>query len=138
MLTKGCGNQQGGHLASEVATAKSMCIYIYIHIFHGSTKHVWKRKCRGPAFGHLLQVVAAILKCSRGRGYFSKFTCADGIQMFYDQCNLWPEGIHAGLPSIHEWKARMGLAAARLDAWQLKGFVVLSLEQCLVPETSGS
>ena len=65
------------------------------------------------------QVVAAILRASRGRGWYSKHILADAIDEFYTKNNLYPSGMHSKLSCIEDWKERMGLACARLAAWCL-------------------
>ena len=62
-------------------------------------------------------MVAAVLKVSGGRGYFSKHLLADGELAFYDQECLWPQGVNRNMPSVQDWAMRMGLAIARLATW---------------------
>lgn len=62
----------------------------------------------------LLQVVAATLKASGGRGHFSKHLLAEAVHLFYSNFNLFPNGLPANLPAIEEWSAKNGQAIARL------------------------
>ena len=62
-----------------------------------------------------LQVVACLLRVSRGRGYFSKHMIDKAVLQFYDKKKLWPDGLTSKLPACKEWSARMGLAISRLD-----------------------
>lgn len=61
--------------------------------------------------------MACLLKVSRGRGYFSKHLIDKAVLQFYDNKNLWPDGLTSKLPACKEWSARMGLAISRLDIW---------------------
>ncbi len=63
------------------------------------------------------EVVAAILRASRGRGWYSKHLLADAIGEFYTKYNLYPPGMHSKLSCIEDWREKMGLACARLAAW---------------------
>lgn len=67
-------------------------------------------------FGYISwsQVVAAVLRASKGRGYFSKHLMDQAVRLFYNECELWPDGLREDLPAVREWSARMGVAIARL------------------------
>ena len=58
--------------------------------------------------------MAACIRASAGRGYFSKHLLADAIEVFYTENKLFPNGLRPGLPAIDEWVARNGQALARL------------------------
>lgn len=61
--------------------------------------------------------MAAVLRASRGRGWYSKHLLASAIDEFYMKYNLYPAGMHSKLSCIEDWKEKMGLACARLAAW---------------------
>lgn len=79
-------------------------------------------------------MVAAILRASRGRGWYSKHLLADAIDEFYAKYSLYPAGMHSKLSCIEDWKEKMGLACARLAAWHifiLKFLCVSFLRVCV-------
>ena len=58
--------------------------------------------------------MAACIRASGGRGYFSKYLLSDAVELFYKENNLFPNGLRPGLPAIDEWLAKNGQALARL------------------------
>lgn len=77
------------------------------------------------------QVIAAILNASKGQAYFSKVILTSAILEHYSKRSLYPDGLKANNPSIQEWAAKMGEAAARLVACPLHGCMFPLLTICM-------
>ena len=66
----------------------------------------------------ILQVLRAVMKASRGAGFYSARVFKHAILQFYEKNKLIPKGMSVEMECVDKWALKMGLALRRMVPWK--------------------